>query len=148
MNNLNKDLLYALFKFRKAAVHFSIDQDIRLNEVIAMIIVDSQYVKNEKSLLAAELGETLCVTHSAVSQILASLEKKGYVRRTISESDKRQYRFTLTDKGKQVTYEMKKKMDTTIEKIISSFGENKIIALTQMLNEFADHWEQLQDESE
>ena len=147
MNNLDKDLLFALLKFRKAAAQIAYDSQIRMNEVMALVIVDKHYIENEKSLLASEIGDALSVTPSAVSQIFTSLEKKGYVYRNISESDKRQYRFTLTEKGRNVTHEAKNQMDRTIGEIISRFGEERIVAFTQMLNDFAWLLTQIQNEN-
>jgi len=146
MNNLNKDFIYALFKFKKAAAQISYDSDIRMNEVMALVIVDNHCTENEKSLLASEIGETLSVSPSAVSQMFSSLEKKGYIYRNISENDKRQYRFTLTEKGRYVTYDTKKRMDQTICEIIARFGEDRITVFTQMLNDFANLLTQIQDE--
>ena len=147
MGNLNKDLLYALFKFRKAAAQISYDSDLRMNEMMALVIVDSHCAENEKSLLASDVGETLSISHSAVSQMLTSLEKKGYVYRNISEADKRQYRFTLTEKGRNVTYVTKNQIDKTINDVIIRFGEARIITFTQMLNDFACILSQIQDNS-
>jgi len=147
MNNLNKDFLFALLKFRKAAAQISYDSEIRMNEVMALVIVDKHRAENEKSLLASEIGDALSITPSAVSQIFTSLERKGYLFRKISESDKRQYRFTLTDKGRDVTYEAKSQMDKTLGAIISRFGEDRMTAFTEMLNDFAGLLTQIQNES-
>jgi DNA-binding MarR family transcriptional regulator len=137
INNVDKDLLCAIFKFNKATSQMSNDSFIRMNEVIAMFIIDNHSLESEKSLIASEVGETLCITHSAVSQLLTSLEKKGYVSRNINENDKRQYRFTLTDEGRQVTYKHKDKLNTHVRQIVSRFGENNVKILTQMLNDFS-----------
>ncbi len=146
-NHLDKDLLYAMFKFKKATSQISSVSDMRMNEALALAIIDGQCVENEKTLLAREVGETLCITHSAVSQMLTSLEKKGYICRDINEFDKRQYRFSLTEEGRQVTHQMKEQLDRTISIIISRFGEDNTITLTQMLSDFADLLTQVQNEN-
>jgi len=146
MNNLSKDLLFALLKFRKAATQISYESEIRMNEIMALVIVDRHRPGDEKSLLASEIGDALCITPSAVSQIFTALEKKGYVYRHISENDKRQYRFTLTERGRDVTYEAKGQMDRTIGLIISRFGEDRMIAFTQMLSDFSGLITQIQNE--
>jgi len=133
-------------RFRKTATQIFVDSEIRMNEMMALVIVDRQCEGLEKSPLASEIGDALSVTPSAVSQIFTSLEKKGYVYRNISESDKRQYRFTLTDKGRYVTYLAKDHMDKTITYIISRFGEDRIMAFTQMLNDFAGLMTQIHDD--
>ena len=146
LDNLSKNLLYALLKFRKTATQISHDSEIRMNEIMALFIVDTHCEGNEKPLLASEVGDALSVTPSAVSQIFTSLEKKGYVSRNISECDKRQYRFALTGKGRDVTYEAQYRMEKTMGRIISRFGEARIITFTQMLNDFAELMTQIHDE--
>jgi DNA-binding MarR family transcriptional regulator len=144
LNNLNNELLHALFKFKKAASQLPCDSNIRMSEVMALAIIDNHCPDKEKPLLASEIGYALSITPSAVSQIFTSLEKKGYVRRDISENDRRQYRFTLTEKGSAVTYKTKSQIDKTVNGIILYFGEDKIRAFTQMLNDFAGHLAELE----
>ncbi|MDO5418379.1 MAG: MarR family transcriptional regulator [Lachnospiraceae bacterium] len=50
----------------------------------------------------SELAGKLGITNGAVSQYLAKLEKKGFLRRIQDEQDKRQYSVVLTDKGKEL----------------------------------------------
>lgn len=142
---LSKKLLCKIFKFKKATAQMSGSADVSLNEVLAMVTVDNQSEKSEKSLLAAELSETLCITSSAVSQMLTSLERKGFVYRDINVSDKRQYRFMLTDEGRQITQQMKDEIDRTMSRIILRFGEDKIIEFMEMLDEFSEILTQLQN---
>lgn len=142
---LSKKLLCKIFKFKKATAQMSGSSDVSLNEVLAMVMVDNQSEKSEKSLLAAELSETLCITSSAVSQMLTSLERKGFVYRDINVSDKRQYRFMLTGEGRQVTQQMKDEIDRTMSRIILRFGEDKIIEFMEMLDEFSEILTQLQN---
>ncbi|MFT8890008.1 MAG: MarR family transcriptional regulator [Ethanoligenens sp.] len=135
---LSKKLLCKIFKFKKATAQLSNSSDVSLNEVLAMTIVGSQSGKSEKSLLAAELGETLCITNSAVSQMLTSLEKKGFVYRDINASDKRQYRFMLTNEGRRVTQQMEDEIDKTMRRIILRFGEDRILEFMDMLDDFSE----------
>ena len=143
MDNIQRDLLYAIFKLRKTTMKLSNNSDLRLNEVMSLVMIDSQCSEDEKSPLASEVCEMLSISHSAVSQIITALEKKGYVYRDISLNDRRQYRFSLTEKGRKTAYEMKKEIDEKINAIIARIGEEKIIALSQTLNEIADYWAQM-----
>jgi len=145
---LSKKLLCKIFKFKKATAQLSCRSDVSLNEVLAMVTVDSQNERSEKSLLAVQLGETLCITSSAVSQMLTSLEKKGFVYRDINASDKRQYRFMLTDEGRQVTQQMKDEIDRTMNRIILRFGEDKILEFMDMLDDFSEILTQIPNENE
>lgn len=135
---LSKKLLCKIFKFKKATAQLSSSSDVSLNEALAMAMIDSQSKTSEKPLLAVDLGETLCITNSAVSQMLSSLEKKGFVFRDINARDKRQYRFMLTDEGRRVTQQMQDEMDRTMSRIILRFGEDRILEFMDMLDDFSE----------
>ncbi len=54
-----------------------------------------------KQLTSGELGEKLGLTPSNMSKVIASVERKGFVERSLGQEDKRQMYFTLTDQGRQ-----------------------------------------------
>lgn len=56
----------------------------------------------ENSISMSELTERLGVTQGAVSQMAARLEKKGYVERRQSETDRRIKLIRLTEKGEKL----------------------------------------------
>lgn len=56
------------------------------------------------------LAEQLGVTMGAVSQQLARLEEKGFIKRVQMPQDKRQYSVKLTDKGRKL-YDLHKQYD-------------------------------------
>ncbi|MCD8196159.1 MAG: MarR family transcriptional regulator [Lachnospiraceae bacterium] len=57
-------------------------------------------VKPDDGATMSEIAEALAVSHGAVSQIAARLEKKGYITRSKNPSNRREIIVTLTDKGK------------------------------------------------
>lgn len=77
--------------------HFVERYGICLNEGMTLCSL-----KNVSKLSAGELGELLGLTPSNTSKVIASLEKKQLVKRTLSASDKRSMYFSLTPKGKEL----------------------------------------------
>lgn len=51
------------------------------------------------SLTSGELSALLGLTHSNTSKVIASVEKKGLIQRSLGASDKRTMFFTLTPSG-------------------------------------------------
>jgi DNA-binding MarR family transcriptional regulator len=49
---------------------------------------------------ANEISELMSLSHSNSSKVIASLERKGLIRRRICKEDKRSMRFHLTNEGK------------------------------------------------
>ena len=67
---------------------------ISLNEAMTLCSLS----KNEK-LSSGQVSDMLGLTPSNTSKVIASIERKGFIKRIIGECDKRQMYFTLTDKG-------------------------------------------------
>jgi DNA-binding MarR family transcriptional regulator len=57
--------------------------------------------KKEK-LSSGEIGESLGITSSNTSKVIASAEKKGLIKRFLCKEDKRQMLFSITEKGQQL----------------------------------------------
>lgn len=52
-------------------------------------------------LSSGELGELAGLTTSNTSKVISSLEKKGFIKRVLGKTDKRQMYFHITAKGKE-----------------------------------------------
>jgi MarR family transcriptional regulator, organic hydroperoxide resistance regulator len=78
-------------------------------------------LKDVSKLTAGELGELLGLTPSNTSKVIASLEKKMLIKRTLSASDKRSMFFSLTSKGKELLSTIKcdsLPMDATLKDLV------------------------------
>ena len=96
--------------------HFAERYGICLNEGMTLCSL-----KNTAKLSAGELGELLGLTPSNTSKVIASLEKKQLVKRTLSASDKRSMFFSLTPKGKELISTIKcdsLPMDATLKDLV------------------------------
>ena len=57
---------------------------------------------NNNKFSSSEIATLLGLTNSNTSKVIKSVEKKGLIKRTIGEQDKRQMYFVLTSKGHKV----------------------------------------------
>lgn len=89
-----RDIQRSVINFESA---FEKHYEICLNEGMALCSL-----KNVDRLSAGEIGEQLGITPSNTSKVIASLEKKQLVNRTLSASDRRSMFFSLTQKGKDL----------------------------------------------
>ncbi|MEG1372103.1 MAG: transcriptional regulator [Mucinivorans sp.] len=60
-----------------------------------------------EQLSSGEIAEQLELTASNASKVILSVEKKGYISRTLGQSDKRQMYFSLTAEGRNRLAEIK-----------------------------------------
>lgn len=58
-------------------------------------------------LSSGEIGELLGLSSSNTSKVIASMERKGFVKRIMGETDKRQMYFLLTDSGSELISSIK-----------------------------------------
>lgn len=83
-----KDFYLELYQFEKK---FSRENGITLNE--AMVFC---FLKDGTPKTAQQIDAFIGLSKSRISRILNTLEKKGFINRSIGQSDKRQMIFTLS----------------------------------------------------
>ena len=88
-----------------------------------------------------ELTNFCHVSMPAVSRMLHSMEKKGYLERYASRKDKRTTFVKLTDLEKTYKEEAQKKVTKFIEKVSKQMGEEKMRQFTKLFWEFVDMME-------
>ncbi|UXM94391.1 bifunctional helix-turn-helix transcriptional regulator/GNAT family N-acetyltransferase [Bartonella sp. HY329] len=87
---------------------------------------------SQLGLSVTELAKTLCVEKSSISRTLKTLEKDRLLLRKINPSDARSMTFTLTEKGKNVLFEINRYANQFISDALtlSSAGELQKLSLT------------------
>src|SRR5690606_3806671 len=70
-----------------------------------------------------DVAEALKLDKTTVARALLSLEKKGYVERSINSDNRRKYILTLTKKGKESISEIADIYDVWLSKVLSCLSE-------------------------
>lgn len=83
-------------------------------------------VFDRNNVTAGELSEKLNVTTARIANVLNSLESKGYIKRNNTNEDKRKTLVTITDKGREVVYQVKKDLTTKILTVVKEIGDKDI----------------------
>lgn len=141
---LQRNLLQALFCFKKAnAMLFRsvLDTDgggLSAPELSALACInyDEKDCKADHTTHHA-MHETLAVSKAAVSQMLGSLEKRGYIQRKIDRENRRKIIITLTEKGKSAVDEGQTRMDAVMARIIKQLGAVEAQQFERSLTRFA-----------
>jgi len=145
--SLAEELSYAVFRFKKSSVSFSSEFDVRIGEFYIMKnILESSFDPNKNTFMP-EIQDSLRVTKPAVSQMLNSLENKGYIKREINPNDRRKINITVTNEGKEVVNSMQEQVDRAIAKRIGLFGEENTRLFIDLINRFADISEEVNNEN-
>ena len=86
-----KDVYKVLYQFER---QFQVSHEMTINEAMLMCCLQDGDGKS-----AGALCEYIGLSPSRVSKIINSVEKMGYIERSISSEDKRQMLFSLTTSG-------------------------------------------------
>lgn len=144
---LKDSLVRSIFRFKKVGFRFPPGSDLRLGELYVMRLIAENALDSTENVYAADIQNGLHVSRPAISQMLNSLEEKGYIRREIDGRDRRRLLLTLTAKGEKIMQVMKGHANRVIAKIISRFGEENTTRLIGLLNRFADISDELKLET-
>nr|WP_249407368.1 MarR family transcriptional regulator [Bacillus pumilus] len=79
-----------------------------------------------------QIAQQLGITQSAVSQLLNTLEKKEWIRRSINPNNRRELHVDLSEKAKTYLENMRKIELAIIEKYYSALSLDEISALTSI----------------
>jgi DNA-binding MarR family transcriptional regulator len=142
-DDLKQNLLHALFCFKRAShtMFRSLlnDDGLSVADLSALGCIGRCDKKdcNADQTTHHAMHEALAVSKAAVSQMLGSLEKRGYIRRDIDRDNRRKIIITLTEQGETAVDKAEKKMDVLMSRIITRFGEKDTRNFTRLLDRFA-----------
>lgn len=88
-----------------------------------------------------ELAEASGLTKQAVGEVVADLERMGYVERTPDPADGRAKIIRLTDRGQAALDVGNAALDGVEQRWAERYGEERVAAMRDLLEEIAaDHW--------
>ncbi|MCL2472725.1 MAG: MarR family transcriptional regulator [Treponema sp.] len=94
----------------------------------------------------AGISQTLHITKPAVTYLLNSFEKEGYITRSIDTNDRRRIDINLTIKGKELVKTHRESHEVFINEVLARFGESNSRDFIRLLNRFADIIDELREE--
>lgn len=136
--DLRMQLVHAMMRFKKVGMAFPPELDIRMGELFFMNSIAGNTSRSDKNVSVSDIHSSLYVTKPAVSQMLGSLEKKGYIRRETDKGDRRRIAVTLTPEGRRIQKQTQEYVDRRLETVISRFGEDNTRELVRLFTLLAD----------
>lgn len=151
---LTSELLHAAFQFKKLmSAGFGMDtaankSDINISELIFMKEISENSTDSVNNVGLSDICRLLSISKPAVSQMLRSLEKKGYINRDIDKNNRRNLIVTLTHEGRGVLAERYAEHIDKFESIIAHLGEDDVKQMIVIINRMAELTNMLNKESE
>ncbi len=100
-----------------------------------------------RNIISSELARRIGITRSAVSQIVAKLEKNGIVKRVGSEYDRKIAYIRLTDEAKETFLQQARQANEFAERVLAEFGRERLDKLLDESREFSELCYQLAEPS-
>lgn len=145
-STLIEQLARSIFRFKKVGMTFQPEIDVSMGEIVVMNGIAKNASGLEQNISVSDIQNNLYITKPAVSQMLNSLEKKGYISREIDTNDRRKILVALTPKGQDIVKSMREYFNNMLSEIIDRLGEDNTIQLIELFNRFADISEELKSE--
>lgn len=146
-DSLNEQLMRTIFRFKKLGISSLPELGVNLAELMLMTHVSENVAYSDSNFTMSNIHRCMHVSKPAVSQILGSLEKKGFICRSIDKFDRRKISVELTEKGEESLARAKIHADHIINNVINRFGEQNTEQLISLLSQFADISEEMKKET-
>ena len=100
-----------------------------------------------RDIISSELARRIGITRSAVSQIVAKLEKNGIVKRIGSTFDRKIAYIRLTDEATETFLQQAQQANEFAERVLAEFGRERLDKLLDESREFSELCYRLADPS-
>lgn len=139
---LQNELVQAMFRLKKM-MNRGLGRDTNnINITMSEFILMREVAENTKDVYnpsaLTEVREYLSVSKAAVSQMLNSLEKRGYILREIDPNNRRNIIVILTDEGRTAFEKRNQEFYDRFEMVIRGIGEKDVSLFIAMINKMSD----------
>ncbi len=125
----NNDGVNIIFENMKTALENMV-KDLPINNKELLIL---KSIMDSEDITSAEISDMFSVSKAAVSQFASSLEKRGYLRRRLSDKDRRRVYFDITDAGRELVRRTDEYIAGSINIVKERLGEKDYNAMTELL---------------
>ena len=138
---LENDLVQAMFRLKKS-MNRGLGRDcdnvnITMSEYILMREVSENTREKYNCNALVEVREYLSVSKAAVSQMLNSLEKRGYLTRETDTNNRRNIIVVLTKEGRAIFEKKNEEFYQRFGSVIDRVGEENIAQFVEMINKMS-----------
>lgn len=107
-------------------------KEISYSDILYLFIIN-----HKEKTTVSELSERMSVSRPAVTQKINDLERLGLIEKIQSETDKRYFYISITDKVKKSSQSTK--TDKVLDVVKEKYSDEEITVFTDILNTMADY---------
>jgi len=141
MENPEVDHLFVAFHQLKQLFHYvPPSSEVAKGEFVVLnnIRLLAEQVTIEQGIRLSSLCKKTHISKSGISQMLRSLEKKGFIMRSVDEKDRRAVFVHLTSKGIEYLEERNQILFEKMEQVIEKMGKEDIDLFLELTDHFSD----------
>ncbi|KHD34337.1 MarR family transcriptional regulator [Clostridium acetobutylicum] len=143
MDNKEKEiadkLLLALNQIRKIKFHPKHVDGVTHAEMMLLVCIQKSLEDEEGGVKVSQLSKRLKIASPTVTQQINSMEKNGFVERSMDLNDRRVVRVHITEKGDELLKKAEKNFWKFIEGLIAYMGNEKSEKFAELLLDLADY---------
>lgn len=147
-DDVKRQFIHATIHFKKVDMCELSRGCIPYGEMVVMSWVQQRCPVSGGCLNVGEIANQLCVTRPAVSQILSSLEGKGYIVRQIDPADRRRITVQSTEAGGRALQDAQQRYDAALDQFLASMTVEELETLTRLMNRLTGIFNDLKNNPE
>ncbi len=135
---LREQFIGTMMRFKKASTNFPPEIDLHMSEFVVLVKIANQKQDGSADFCVSDVQNQLYISKPAVSQVLNSLENKGYIIRRTDTVDRRKIKVEVTAIGSEALTKAKAYLENTLDSVIARFGEDNMKQLIALFNQLAE----------
>ncbi|MGN0153374.1 MAG: MarR family winged helix-turn-helix transcriptional regulator [Lachnospiraceae bacterium] len=147
MENVVGELFKAVHRFHAIRPKFRKHGSLANVEFFILMGISVLSEEKDEGITLGDIIRETDMSMSAASKKITILEKKGLLKRHISNKDRRNVYVTLTEQGKAICEEEKEKKHEWIEEVIKRMGVEDVAQMVCLVNRMFDIMEQMEQET-
>ena len=143
--DLKEQFTHTFFQVRQviSLFHASINTQMKqyavsAAEVSLMKMVKGNTADATDNITSQDIQNWLCISKGAVSKILSALEQKDYLKREVSQRNRRSLIITLSPAGVEIVGKLEGVVDEMLVGLIEQMGCENVEQFINSANQFAD----------
>lgn len=126
-----------IFKMKTSIQRVFINSPLSIRDFLILKIV-LEYEENGDTITSSEISRSFCISRSAVSQFIASLENRGYIIRKTNKNDKRKTYLLATNAAKELIDDYKRRFIEILSGIKEQMHCERFNMLLELASEAAE----------
>ncbi|MED4531861.1 MarR family winged helix-turn-helix transcriptional regulator [Metabacillus fastidiosus] len=148
IDNLTKELAFVFSQLKRIGHVFSPSKDLRQSESNLLVYLTYLCPPGTNGIKVSELSKQLKITSAAVTHVIQSLEKNGYITRTMDPNDRRSILVSATKNGHNFVEAREKELFERFHHLSEHLGTDDVQQLIRILTKSIRFLSTYQDSDE